>query len=143
MKYYLFLTLTVAAIISQLPHVWYTFLSFSRLKGWIRDTQSIMFCGILSIAIFAFVWIGKPKLALIGVCIEIIVNLYYYSLDFWKDGYKAFSGKDKVISKKRRDSRRRFWRKNWIAIFFAILIPMLIYIFSEQMREIVANQNIE
>ncbi len=116
MKYYLFLGLTIASIISQLPHAWYTFNSFSKLEGWLKNTQAVMFCGILSVAIFGFVWIGKPKLAMIGAAIEIVINLYYYSIHYWQRKGSKFD-----------------WRKNWIAVFFGILLPALIYIFSEQM----------
>ena len=139
MKYYLFMGLTIASIISQLPHAWYTFNSFSRLKGWIRSMQSVMFCGILSVAIFAFVWIGKPELALIGAGIEIVINLYYYSMNFWRNGYKSFTGSSKIRKSKRKKSIGKFYRENWIAIFFGILIPVLIYVFSEQMRSLALN----
>jgi len=60
----LFTILTVAAIVAQLPHAWYTFDSFSRLEGLLKNLQSITFCLIISVAIFAFVMLGKPMLAL-------------------------------------------------------------------------------
>jgi len=87
MEYYLFLGLVIASIISQVPHAYYTFNSFSRLEDRLKVIQSVAFCSILSVAIFAFVWIEKPMLALFGAGIEIVVNLYYYSIDFWKQGF--------------------------------------------------------
>ncbi len=126
--YNLFIALTVATIISQLVHTWYVFDSFSRLTGWLKTFQSIMFCGILSVAIFAFVIIGKPGLALLGAIIEIIINMYYYAMDFFENGIRA-----RVHI---RDSVLKFWRVNWIAIFFGLMLPVLIFIFAKQMIEL-------
>jgi len=128
-EYYLFLILTIASILSQIPHAYYTFNSFSKLKDPLKVIQSVVFCSILSVAIFSFVWIGKLKLALLGALIEIIINLYYYSMEFWSEGY----GQKKLKFK----STLTFWRKNWIAIFFGLLLPLLIYVFAEQMKGLV------
>lgn len=121
----LFLALTIATIISQTIHTWFVFDSFSRLKGSLKTFQSIIFCGIISISILAFVLIGKPKLAFFGALIEIIINMYYYGMDFWENGIRARVQRKLAIV--------TFWRRNWIAIFFGLLIPMLIYIFAKQM----------
>ena len=126
--YNLFLYLTIATIVSQLTHTWYVFDSFSRLTGWLKTVQSVMFCGILSVAIYAFVIIGKPYLAMLGAFIEIIINIYYYAMDFFKKGISA-----KI---RRRAAILRFWRINWVGIFFGILIPVLIYVFAEQMIDL-------
>jgi len=117
--YGLFLTLTIASILAQTIHSYFVFNSFSQLKGWLQVVQSSVFCGIISVAIFAFVYIGKPGLALFGAGIEVVINLYYYSLSYWKRDNGSFS-----------------WRKQWIAIFFGILIPAMIFIFAEQMIEL-------
>lgn len=127
-NYNIFLLLTIATIISQLVHTWYVFNSFSRLTGWLKTFQSVMFCGILSVAIFAFVIVGKPKLALLGAIIEIIINIYYYAMDFFESGIRA-----RVHVK---DSILKFWRINWIAIFFGLMLPVLIYIFAKEMIEL-------
>ena len=113
----LFTILTIAAIVAQLPHSYQTFDSFSRLEGRLKIIQSVTFCLIVSIAIFAFVMLGKPKLALFGVFIEIVINLYYYTQNFWQ----------------RKNSKVDF-RRQWIAFLFGILIPVMIYIFSEQIN---------
>ena len=126
--YWLFVALTVATILSQLVHTWYVFDSFSLLKGWIKTVQSIIFCSILSVAIFAFVIIGKPELALLGAIVEIIINMYYYAKDFFENGISARVHRKVSIAK--------FWRRNWIAIFFGILLPLLIYIFAKEMIEL-------
>jgi len=126
--YTIFLVLTIATIISQTVHSWYVFNSFSRMTGFIRHFQAIMFCSIISVAIFAFVIIGKPQLALLGAFIEIIINMYYYAMDFFENGIRA--------RVKRTESILIFWRKNWVALFFGILLPMLIYIFARQMIEL-------
>jgi len=123
--YNLFLSLTIATIISQLTHTWYVFNSFSRLEGWLKIAQSIIFCSILSVAIYAFVIINKPILALLGAIIEIIINVYYYAMDFFENGIKA--------RVHRRVSILTFWRKNWIGMFFGFLLPLLIYIFAKEM----------
>lgn len=126
--YILFLSLTVLTIISQLTHTWFVFDSFSKLNGWLKTAQSIVFCGILSVAILAFVLAGKTELALLGAIVEIIINIYYYAIDFFENGIRA--------RERRRKSIATFWRKNWIAMFFGVLLPLLIYIFSEQMNEL-------
>lgn len=115
----LFTVLTIAAIIAQLPHSWYTFDSFSRLEGKLKVVQSVTFCLIISVAIFAFVIIGNPMLALFGVGIEIIINSYYYSLNYWQ-----------------RKNSKVDMRKSWIAFLFGILLPVMIYIFSEQLNNL-------
>ena len=114
--YYLFLSLAVASILAQTIHSYYVFNSFSQLEGWLKDFQSITFCAIISVAIFGFVYIGKPNLALFGAAIEAIINLYYYSLSYWTRVNGSFS-----------------FRKQWIALFFGLLLPAMIYIFADQM----------
>jgi hypothetical protein len=84
-----------------------------------------MFCSIISVSIFAFVIIGKPGLALLGALVEAIINIYYYAMEFFERGIRAKVHKKTSIA--------TFWRKNWIAIFFGLLIPVMIYIFAEQM----------
>jgi hypothetical protein len=126
--YYTFVGLTVAAIISQTIHTWMVFFSFSRLTGFIKQFQAIIFCGILSVAIFAFVIIEKPYLALLGAVIEIIINIYYYSMDFFENGIRA--------RVHRTASILGWWRKNYIGLFFGFLIPILIYIFALQLTEL-------
>lgn len=123
--YILFLSLTIATIISQTIHTWFVFQSFSRLQGALKTFQSVIFCSIISVAIFAFVIVGKPQLALLGAIIEVIINMYYYAMDFFENGIRAITRRNKSIA--------IFWRKNWVAIFFGILLPMLIYVFAKQM----------
>lgn len=126
--YYLFIFLTLAAIVSQTIHTWFVFQSFSKLNGKLKTFQSVTFCGILSIAIFAFVIVGKPQLAALGAAIEIVINIYYYAIDFFENGIRA--------RVRRSESILTFWRKNWIAMFFGVLIPLLIYIFAAQLIEL-------
>jgi hypothetical protein len=102
--------------------------SFRKIKQrWLKLTQSVIFCSILSVAILAFVLIEKPKLALLGAIVEIIINIYYYAIDFFENGIRHNE------KHRRRKAILTFWRKNWIAIFFGILLPLLIYVFAEQM----------
>lgn len=125
---YLFIGLTAAAIISQIPHAWFVFDSFSNIKQkWLKNTQSLMFCSILSISILAFAMDDQGWMAILGAGIEAIINIYYYTLSFWKDGITARTPET------RRKSILRFWRMNWIKLFFALLLPSLIYIFAEQL----------
>jgi hypothetical protein len=130
LKEYLFLGLTIFLVITQVPHVYYTFDSFSRLKGTWRKIQSGAFCAIISISIIGFVWIGRPELALLGAIIEIIVNLYYYSIDFWRNGPTRRKEASKLFGIAKKDIGT-FWRENWIAFLFGSLIPLAIYLFSE------------
>lgn len=126
--YTLFLILTIATIISQTVHTYFVFNSFSRLTGGLKLFQAVMFCSIISIAILAFVLVGKPSLAMLGAIIEIIINIYYYAMDFFENGIRARVHRSVSIA--------TFWRKNWVAIFFGVLIPMLIYVFAKQMIEL-------
>jgi hypothetical protein len=122
MKYYFFIGLAAFTILSQVPHAYYVFSSFSRLKDNARALQASSFCIILSLGIFGFVWIDKPMLALFGAVLEMVINIYYYTTEFWNDGF----GK-----KHRGRSIGRFWRQNWIKLLISVVIPMFIYIFSE------------
>lgn len=125
---YLFIGLTAAAIISQVPHAWFVFDSFSNINHkWLKNLQSMMFCSILSISILAFALDGQRWMALLGAAIEAIINIYYYTLNFWKEGITARTPET------RKKSILKFWRMNWIKIFFAILLPSLIFIFAEQL----------
>lgn len=123
----LFITLTVLAIISQTVHTYFVFNSFSRLSGGLKLFQSVIFCSIISIAIFAFVIIGNPALALIGALVEVVINLYYYGTDYFENGIRY------IKAENRRAAVLRYWRRNWIAFFFGLIIPMLIYIFAQQL----------
>jgi len=114
----LFTLLTIAAIVAQLPHAYVTFDSFSRLEGRLKVLQSATFCMIISVAIFAFVMLGKPALALFGVFIEIVINLYYYTQKYWA-----------------RTNSKIDFRKQWISFLFGVLIPVMIFIFSEQLNQ--------
>ena len=125
--FYFFLSLAVLLIISQTIHTYYVFDSFSKLEGKIKTIQAVLFCSVISLSILAFVLAGNIKLAIFGAIIEVIINIYYYAVDFWKDGFKTRTNHT------RKDSIQRFWRQNWIAILFGVLLPVFIYIFSEQM----------
>ena len=126
--YNLFLVLTIGTIISQTIHTWFVFQSFSKLKGNLRTIQSIIFCSIISVSIFAFVIIEKELLALLGAIIEIIINIYYYAISYFEHGIRARNRKWSSIL--------TFWRKNWIAMFFGVLLPLLIYIFAIEMMNL-------
>lgn len=138
MIYTLFLVLVIATIISQTIHTWFVFQSFSRLSGGLKTFQSVVFCSIISVAIFAFVIIGKPKLALLGAFIEIVINMYYYAMDFFENGIRKGSktSDEKQAKEIRNIAIVTFWRKNWVAIFFGLLLPMLIYVFAKEMIEL-------
>jgi hypothetical protein len=126
--YNLFIFLTVLAIISQTIHSWFVFFSFSKLTGFLKHFQAVIFCSLISVAILAFVIIGNSKLALLGAFIEIVINCYYYALDYFENGVRA-----KIH---RRESIQNFWRKNWVGFFFGLLIPMLIYVFALQLLKL-------
>lgn len=123
--YELFLSLTVLTIVSQLFHNYAVFYSFSNLKGNLKAVQAIIFCSIISVSIFAFVLINKPLLALFGALIEVVINILYYGRDFWNNGFP--------VRKNRKASILSYWRQNWGRYLFSIIIPILIYIFAEQL----------
>jgi multisubunit Na+/H+ antiporter MnhB subunit len=128
LKEYLFLGLTTAAIMAQVPNAYHVFKRFSKLKGTLQEIQAIAFCVILSTAIFGFVYHGRPDLALIGALLEVIINIYYYTGDFWERGYDLKKSTKNPVSLQ----ILRFWRINWVAlILIGVGMPTFIYIFSE------------
>jgi hypothetical protein len=128
MEYIIFISLTGLAILAQIPNAYYVFRRFSRLSGTLKEIQAVAFCLILSIAIFGFVWIGRPELALLGAIIESIINVYYYTGEFWKSGFNLQNNRRYTI----KQQVGRFWRYNWVAmIVLAIGMPTFIYVFSE------------
>lgn len=109
----LWITLTIFSILSQIPHAYWSINKFSTIEPrWVKISQNIVFCSIISIGILGCVLEGKDYLALGGAFVEIIINFYYY---------------DETSSV--RSFKKRI-TKNWLAYFLAILIPMSIYIFS-------------
>lgn len=114
---YLFLSLAILSILSQVPHAYWSIERYSRIKQtWLRDLQIWVFCGIISIGIFAYVLIGNHRAALIGAAVEILINLYYYN--------NQFSNIQQPI------------RKHWLAYFLAFLIPLSIYFFTKTYSEL-------
>lgn len=137
MKTLLF-ALAVAAILSQSVHTWFVFESFSNIKEkWLRVSQSVLFCGIISIAILSFVYLGKEKLALAGAILEFIFNVYYYAKDFFEKGFKNFTGTPEEIRAKKRNSVLSFWRRYWISVIISgAVIPAAIYVLSKLFAEV-------
>lgn len=127
----LLFSLAVAAIFSQSVHTWFVFDSFSQIKQkWLKITQSILFCGIISVFILAAVWMGKETLALVGALVEFIFNVYYYALEFWENGAPHRTGTTAF-----KKSVWAFWRRYWIRFFAGLIIPASIYIISKLMLE--------
>ena len=119
----LFILLATAAIITQISHVWYVFNKFSRLEGWLKKTQGAAICGILSLAIVAFVVEGHTGLALAGAFLEALFNVYYYFEDWWEKGFGRKEERGKHVLK--------FWRQRWLQVIISLILPALIYVFSE------------
>jgi hypothetical protein len=110
--------LLILSIIAQLPHTYAVFQQSSKFQGRAGKIQASAFCLIASLAIFLFVWIGIMWLALFAVAVEFIFNIYYYTDDWWKNGWSE------------RKKLTRFWRQRWIKFFIAALIPAFMYVFS-------------
>ena len=123
----LLISLTISAIVAQIPHAYYTFIKASLLKGVSKKIQAAAFSIIVSVAIFTFVIIGRTELALFGAIIEVVINIYYWTQDFWDNGF----GQKRQI----RKHILIFWRKKWIYIFISFLMPIFIFIFSEILKE--------
>lgn len=116
----LFITLTTLAILSQIPHAWWAIANYNRIPiAWMARLQNAVFCSIISIGILAYVLIGKHEYAFGGAIVEVIINLYYYNNQFSGKGQSTL--KDKI-------------RKNWLAYFLAVLIPMTIFFFSLEIK---------
>ena len=113
----LWITLTVLSILSQIPHAYWSIERYSKIdQRWLAISQNIAFCSIISIGILGFVLEGLHLYALGGALVEVIINFYYYNEQ--KPNTKFL---DKV-------------KKDWLAYFLAVLIPMTIYIFSSQIK---------
>lgn len=113
----LWITLTVLAIFSQVPHAYWSILRYSQMDRGVKELQAVVFCMIISVGILGFVLIGKHIHALIGAVVEIIINLYYYN--------HQFGGKGKA-------TLRQKISKEWLAYFLAFLLPLSIYFFSKE-----------
>lgn len=129
--YILFISLTIASIISQIPHAYWAINHFSQIEiNWLKHVQNVVFCGIISIGIFGFVMIGKHWYAFFGAVVEIIINLYYYNNQFTGRGQSQLWDK---------------FKKNWLAYFMAVLIPMMIFVFSAEIhsqRQVLDKQDV-
>lgn len=124
----LLISLVIAAIIVQVPHAYWTFIKASKLKNInARRLQAGAFCAIVSVAIFTFVWIGETELALFGALIEVVINLFYYTSEFWDVGFGQKRKRWKYILS--------YWRQRWIYFFIALLLPAFIFVFSEFLKD--------
>jgi hypothetical protein len=122
------ITVLALIILTQTLHTYYIFNIFSQLKGTLKIIQGLAFCAIFSVCIFIFVLEGMIWLAFAGAVLESAINIYYYFIEWWQDGYKQ-------ITKKGR-ARVRFWRQNWIKMIFALSIPAAIYILSHVLNNL-------
>jgi len=108
------------AIISQIPHAWWAISNYNRIEiQWMATLQNAVFCSIISVGILAYVLKGMHAAAFIGALVEITINLYYYN--------NQFSGKG-------QSNLRDKFKKNWLAYFLAVLIPMTIFFFSLEIK---------
>lgn len=124
----LLIFLVIAAIAAQIPHAYYVFIRASKLKNKSsRQIQAGSFCLILSTAIFTFVIMGEVELALLGALIEFIINIWYYTEDFWDKGFGRTKYKWTAIA--------RLWRQRWMYFFISTLMPGCIFIFSELLTQ--------
>lgn len=111
----LFTILAIMSILSQVPHAYWAIDKFNTIPiKWMRQAQNIIFCGIISVGILAFVLAGKHWFALCGAAVEVTINIYYYQTQFTN------------VDKRKAESKE----KKWLAWFLAFLIPISIYCFS-------------
>lgn len=116
----IWITLTVLAIFSQVPHAYWSIMRYSQLRvEAVKALQAMTFCMIISVGILMYVLKGKHTEALIGAVVEIIINLYYYNHQFGGKGRATI--RDKVS-------------KEWLAYFLAFLLPLSIYFFSKEIE---------
>ena len=110
-------------IVTQIPHTNKVFFSISRLdteksKAFQAWTLSIL----TSIMIAVFIYIDNILMAGIGVAIEIVINVYYYTQEYWLDKWwinRPSTGKPKFI-----------WHHRFMELLFSVLIPVMIFIIS-------------
>lgn len=116
----IYLIMSVAIIGVQTFHSYYAIDYFNHLpKKWMRETQNIMFCIILSSSIMVFTIDGKLWGAFFLAGVELCINLFYYQCE------KV----DKRTSKAKATEGVSPWLKWWVFIW---LYPLLIALFSHQ-----------
>lgn len=113
------IALTTLSILSQIPHAYWSINQFSQIEqAWLKTSQNVAFCLIISVAILGFVLEGRHDLALGGAIVEMIINYYYYDNQFRQGKWY----------------KRILNRENWVAYFLAVLIPISIFIFSSMIQ---------
>jgi hypothetical protein len=113
----LWITLSIMAILSQIPHAYWSIDKYSQIEQrWLKISQNIAFCSIISVGILGFVLDGHIFYALGGAIVEIVINFYYYD------------------KQKPRTAFLDKFKSDWLAYFLAVLIPMTIFIFSSMIK---------
>lgn len=108
--------LTIAAILTQAPHTYWAIDRFSNIEiKWIKISQNVIFCLILSLATLFYVLDGDHWFAAGFALMEIVINVYYYQTE------------EKDLRKKQT--------KKWLRWVFAITFPAMIFFFSLKIEE--------
>ena len=120
----------ILIMITQTIHTFSVFMSFSKIKQkWLMISQGVIFCSIFSLLTMAFALDGRTWLALAMSFIEAGINVYYYFIDFWQNGFGRKNDEN------RKMSIVRYWRRNWIVWFaFAVVIPASIFVLSHLLK---------
>lgn len=114
----------VGFISTQVPHTYKVFEALSRLEGTKKNMQAWSFSILTSGLIALFIYINNLWLAGVGVGLEIIINLYYFTNEYWESTYWG------TRSKEGRVKPIFVWQYNFMKIIFSIFIPALIFILS-------------
>ena len=123
----------IGYIIGQFPHTKKVFESISKLDDKYRPIQGFIMAALTDTMIAVFIYIDKLLYASIGVVILIIINVYYYTEDYWLDPYWAETDqrkKSKADGKRSKNEPQFIWRYNFMKILFSVLIPVSILIMS-------------
>lgn len=121
---HLMVVMVFALIFVQVPHNYYVFSKFSKLKKG-KSFQSWVFCGIFSLLILYGVIIENEFIAISGAILEMLINVYYYNEQFFVGGFPN------SIKRSRKQQMLRYWRQNGITmILFTFVFPSAIYVIA-------------
>lgn len=114
----------VGFISTQIPHTYKVFEAISRLEGTQKKVQAWSFSVLTSALIALFIYIDNLYLAGVGVALEIIINLYYFTNEYWEHSYWGIRNPTK------REPPLFVWKYNFMKVLFSVFIPSLVFILS-------------
>lgn len=117
------ISFAVILILLLTPHSFQVFKSFSLVKdNRVKNFQAAGFSIVVSASILFFVVTGRVWLSLFGAFVELALNFYYFTQDYWQSTF--WRRGDEVKPPK------WVWQHRIPALFIAIIMVIFIYIYS-------------